>query len=81
METVKTMERCHRLPFVLVTSMFLLWGLANNMTYILLEAFNRVAIGVYQRGDCFDGIGIVLSEVDMNKKKIHELFTLKFGYE
>lgn len=42
METVKTIERGHRLPFVLVTSMFLLWGLANNMTDTLLAAFKRV---------------------------------------
>lgn len=42
MGTVKIIERGHRLPFVLVTSMFLLWGLANNMTDTLLAAFKRV---------------------------------------
>ena len=30
------------LPFVLVTSLFLLWGLANNMTDTLLAAFKRI---------------------------------------
>lgn len=32
----------YRLPFCLVTSLFLLWGLANNMTDTLLAAFKRV---------------------------------------
>lgn len=35
-------EKKYRLPFVLVTSMFLLWGLANNMTDTLLAAFKRI---------------------------------------
>lgn len=30
------------LPFVLITSLFLLWGLANNMTDTLLSAFKRI---------------------------------------
>jgi len=30
------------LPFVLVTSLFLMWGLANNMTDTLLAAFKRI---------------------------------------
>ncbi|GGK72571.1 L-fucose:H+ symporter permease [Rufibacter glacialis] len=30
------------LPFVLVTSLFFLWGLANNMTDTLLAAFKRI---------------------------------------
>ena len=30
------------LPFVLVTSMFMLWGLANNMTDTLLAAFRKI---------------------------------------
>lgn len=30
------------LPFVLVTSLFLLWGLANNMTDTLLAAFKKI---------------------------------------
>ncbi len=30
------------LPFVLITSLFLLWGLANNMTDTLLAAFKRI---------------------------------------
>ena len=42
MKKERTIERSHVLPFVLVTSMFLLWGLANNMTDTLLAAFKRV---------------------------------------
>lgn len=30
------------LPFVLITSLFLMWGLANNMTDTLLSAFKRI---------------------------------------
>ena len=29
-------------PFILVTSLFFLWGLANNMTDTLLSAFKRI---------------------------------------
>ena len=29
-------------PFILITSLFLLWGLANNMTDTLLSAFKRI---------------------------------------
>lgn len=39
---MKTIERKFLLPFVLVTSLFLLWGLANNMTDTLLAAFKRI---------------------------------------
>lgn len=39
---MKTIDRRHAVPFVLVTSMFLLWGLANNMTDTLLAAFKRI---------------------------------------
>lgn len=39
---MKTIERKYLLPFVLVTSLFLLWGLANNMTDTLLAAFKRI---------------------------------------
>ena len=35
-------EKKHLLPFCLVTSLFLLWGLANNMTDTLLAAFKRI---------------------------------------
>lgn len=38
----KTIEKRYTLPFVLVTSLFLLWGLANNMTDTLLAAFKRI---------------------------------------
>lgn len=37
-----TVDKQYRLPFVLVTSLFLLWGLANNMTDTLLAAFKRI---------------------------------------
>lgn len=39
---MKTIARRHVVPFALVTSMFLLWGLANNMTDTLLAAFKRI---------------------------------------
>lgn len=39
---MKTIEKRYILPFVLVTSLFLLWGLANNMTDTLLAAFKRI---------------------------------------
>ena len=37
-----TIEKQYIVPFVLVTSLFLLWGLANNMTDTLLAAFKRI---------------------------------------
>ena len=39
---MKVIEKKYFLPFVLVTSLFLLWGLANNMTDTLLCAFKRI---------------------------------------
>lgn len=39
---MKTIDGRHAVPFALVTSMFLLWGLANNMTDTLLAAFKRI---------------------------------------
>ena len=39
---MKVLERKYLLPFVLVTSMFMLWGLANNMTDTLLAAFRKI---------------------------------------
>ena len=39
---MKTIDRRHAVPFALATSMFLLWGLANNMTDTLLAAFKRI---------------------------------------
>ena len=39
---MKTIDRRHAVPFALVTSMFLLWGLVNNMTDTLLAAFKRI---------------------------------------
>ena len=39
---MKTIDRRHAVPFALVTSMFFLWGLANNMTDTLLAAFKRI---------------------------------------
>ncbi|WP_407401033.1 sugar MFS transporter [Sodaliphilus sp.] len=38
----QTLEKQYILPFILVTSLFLLWGLANNMTDTLLAAFKRI---------------------------------------
>ena len=39
---MKTLERRYLLPFALVSILFLLWGLANNMTDTLLAAFKKV---------------------------------------
>ena len=39
---MKTIERKYLVPFILVTSLFLLWGIANNMTDTLLSAFKRI---------------------------------------
>ena len=39
---MKTIEKKNLLPFVLVTSLFALWGLANNMTDTLLAAFRKM---------------------------------------
>ena len=39
---MKTNDKRHAVPFALVTGMFLLWGLANNMTDTLLAAFKRI---------------------------------------
>ena len=39
---MKVLEKKNIVPFVLVTSLFLLWGLANNMTDTLLSAFKRI---------------------------------------
>lgn len=39
---MKPIEKQYTLPFILVTSLFLLWGLANNMTDTLLAAFKRI---------------------------------------
>ena len=39
---MKIIEKKYLLPFCLVTSLFLLWGLANNMTDTLLSAFKRI---------------------------------------
>lgn len=39
---MKVLEKSYLLPFALVTSLFFLWGLANNMTDTLLAAFKRI---------------------------------------
>lgn len=39
---MKVLGRKYWLPFALVTSLFFLWGLANNMTDTLLAAFKRI---------------------------------------
>ena len=42
MNNDKTIPRSYLRPFVLVTLLFLLWGLANNMTDTLLSAFKKI---------------------------------------
>lgn len=39
---MKVIEKKTLLPFALITSLFLLWGIANNMTDTLLSAFRRI---------------------------------------
>ena len=39
---MKVIEKKYLIPFGLVTSLFALWGLANNMTDTLLAAFKRI---------------------------------------
>lgn len=39
---MKAIEKTYIVPFSLVTGLFLLWGLANNMTDTLLAAFKRI---------------------------------------
>lgn len=39
---MKVIERKHLVPFILVTSLFFLWGVANNMTDTILSAFKRI---------------------------------------
>ena len=39
---MKTIEKPYTKSFVLVTTLFLLWGLANNMTDTLLSAFKKI---------------------------------------
>lgn len=38
----KVVEKKYLIPFILITSLFLLWGIANNMTDTLLAAFKRI---------------------------------------
>lgn len=40
--TSPVIEKKYLIPFILVTSMFFMWGLANNMTDTLLAAFKRI---------------------------------------
>lgn len=42
MENQKVVSSRYLLPFILVTSMFFMWGLANNMTDTLLAAFKKI---------------------------------------
>jgi FHS family L-fucose permease-like MFS transporter len=39
---MKTIEKKYLVPFILVTLLFLLWGIANNMTDTLLSAFKKI---------------------------------------
>ncbi len=41
-DNVKFLSRKNLLPFILITSLFFLWGIANNMTDTLLSAFKRI---------------------------------------
>jgi FHS family L-fucose permease-like MFS transporter len=41
-QVMKTVEKRYLVPFILVTSLFLLWGIANNMTDTLLSAFKKI---------------------------------------
>ena len=40
--SVSLINSGNKWPFILVTSLFFLWGLANNMTDTLLAAFKRI---------------------------------------
>ena len=42
MSTLRLIPKANLLPFVLLTSCFAWWGLANNMTDTLLAAFKRI---------------------------------------
>lgn len=39
---MKAIERKYLVPFCLVTTLFILWGIANNMTDTLLSAFKKI---------------------------------------
>ena len=39
---MKTIEKKYLVPFCLVTTLFILWGIANNMTDTLLSAFKKI---------------------------------------
>ncbi len=39
---MKPIEKQYLKPFILITTLFLLWGLANNMTDTLLSAFKKI---------------------------------------
>ncbi len=39
---MKAIEKKYYLPFALISVLFLLWGLANNMTDTLLAAFKKI---------------------------------------
>ncbi len=42
MQEKRLVARKNILPFILITSLFLMWGLANNMTDTLLAAFKKI---------------------------------------
>jgi MFS transporter, FHS family, L-fucose permease len=42
MQEKRLVSRKNILPFILITSLFLMWGLANNMTDTLLAAFKKI---------------------------------------
>jgi FHS family L-fucose permease-like MFS transporter len=41
-DNVTFLSRKNLIPFILITSLFFLWGIANNMTDTLLSAFKRI---------------------------------------
>ena len=66
---MKTIDRRHAVPFALVTSMFLLWGLANNMT----EAALPIVYMVSESGTSFNPLHGYVTNVD--ESMLHECIT------
>ena len=41
-ESIKILDNKNLVPFVLVSSLFALWGFANNLTDPMVQAFKKV---------------------------------------
>ena len=41
-KSIKILDKKNLLPFVLVSSLFALWGFANNLTDPMVQAFKKV---------------------------------------